>query len=125
MNRRDFLKKTGGIAVFTIVPRHVLGKGLLAPSDQLTKGIIGTGGMGCGHLNYGGTRLIAVCDVDKKHLQQGMNLVTDKLRRTTISGNCWLIPMLILYILLRPLTGTALCRLKLRKQAKISGVRNR
>ena len=45
-NRRDFLKTLGGIAAFTIVPRHVLGNGFIAPSDQLTKGIIGTGGMG-------------------------------------------------------------------------------
>ena len=52
-NRRDFLKTLGGIAAFTIVPRHVLGNGFIAPSDQLTKGIIGTGGMGRGHVDYG------------------------------------------------------------------------
>ena len=51
-NRRDFLKTLGGIAAFTIVPRHVLGNGFIAPSDQLTKGIIGTGGMGRGHRSY-------------------------------------------------------------------------
>jgi myo-inositol 2-dehydrogenase/D-chiro-inositol 1-dehydrogenase len=41
--RRDFLKKTAAAAVaFTIVPRHVLGgPGITAPSDQLTKGIVG------------------------------------------------------------------------------------
>ena len=43
-NRRDFLKTLGGVALFSIVPRHVLGNGYIAPSDQLTKGIIGTGG---------------------------------------------------------------------------------
>ncbi|MDR0749406.1 MAG: twin-arginine translocation signal domain-containing protein, partial [Tannerellaceae bacterium] len=36
-NRRGFLKALGGIAALTIVPRHVLGNGYLAPSDQLTK----------------------------------------------------------------------------------------
>ena len=71
-NRRD-LKTLGGVALFSIVPRHVLGNGYIAPSDQLTKGIIGTGGMGRGHLNYGGTRLVAVCDVDKNHLELGKN----------------------------------------------------
>ena len=71
MNRRNFLKTLGGVALFTIVPRHVLGKGYIAPSDQLTKGIIGVGGMGRGHVNYGGTRLVAICDVDKKHLELG------------------------------------------------------
>ncbi len=42
------------------------------PSDQLTKGIIGVGGMGRGHINYEGTRLLAVCDVDKNHLEQAI-----------------------------------------------------
>lgn len=53
---------------FIIVPRHVLGgPGYLAPSDQLTKAIIGVGGMGQAHLDYSG-RLVAICDVDKHHL---------------------------------------------------------
>ena len=78
-NRRDFLKTLGGVAMFTIVPRNVLGKGYIAPSDQLTKGIIGTGGMGRGHVNYAGTRLVAVCDVDKNHLELGKNLVKEKI----------------------------------------------
>jgi predicted dehydrogenase len=78
-NRRTFLKTMGGLALFTVVPRQVLGKGFVAPSDQLTKGIIGVGGMGRGHLNYGGTRLVAICDVDKKHLALGQALVPDKI----------------------------------------------
>lgn len=83
-NRRDFIKTLGGLAAFTIVPRHVLGQGYIAPSDQLTKGIIGTGGMGRGHVNYAGTRLVAVCDVDDKHLELGKQLVRRKLRHTMI-----------------------------------------
>ena len=44
--RRDFLKKAGGLALLTIVPRSVLGgTKFVAPSDQLTKGIIGVGGI--------------------------------------------------------------------------------
>ena len=78
-NRRNFLKTLGGAALFTIVPRNVLGKGFIAPSDQLTKGIIGTGSMGRGHLSDAGTRLVAVCDVDKNHLELGKALVTDKI----------------------------------------------
>ncbi|MFO7823562.1 MAG: Gfo/Idh/MocA family oxidoreductase [Cyclobacterium sp.] len=68
-SRRTFLKGSllalGGIS---IVPRHVLGKGHLAPSDQLTKGIIGVGGMGRGHFNYAGTKTVAICDVDTRHI---------------------------------------------------------
>jgi len=74
--RRSFLKKTGAaVLAFTIVPRRVLGgKGYIPPSDQLTKGIIGVGGMGKGHFNYEGTRLLAVCDVDRKHLEEAVAL---------------------------------------------------
>jgi myo-inositol 2-dehydrogenase/D-chiro-inositol 1-dehydrogenase len=69
-SRREFIKKSAiAAATFTIVPRFVLGKGYLAPSDQLTKGIIGVGGMGRNHIPYGGTRVVAICDVDKNHLQ--------------------------------------------------------
>ncbi len=78
-NRRNFLKSLGGLALFTIVPRPVLGMGYMAPSDQLTKGIIGVGGMGRGHVNYGGTRLVAICDVDRNHLEAGKNLVKESI----------------------------------------------
>jgi predicted dehydrogenase len=74
MGRRDFLiKSTSATLVFTIIPRHVLGgQNYSSPSDQLTKGIIGVGGMGRGHYEYEGTRLLAVCDVDKNHLNQAL-----------------------------------------------------
>jgi len=69
--RREFLKKSAiAAAAFTIVPRFVLGKGYIAPSDQLTKGIIGVGGMGRNHIPYGNTKVVAICDVDKNHLQE-------------------------------------------------------
>lgn len=73
--RRDFLKKSLiGAAGISIIPRHVLGNGFLAPSDQLTKAIIGVGGMGRGHIPYEGTKLLAVCDVDKTHLQKAIDI---------------------------------------------------
>lgn len=69
-SRRAFLKTSAlAAATFSIVPRHVLGgQGYLAPSDHLTKGIIGVGSMGRGHFQYGGTKTVAICDVDKGHL---------------------------------------------------------
>jgi len=74
LKRREFIRR-GAVAgaAITIVPRHVLGgSGFLAPSDQLTKGIVGVGGMGLGHFNYENTRLLAVCDVDSGHLKRAL-----------------------------------------------------
>jgi len=74
--RRQFLRNSAAIAAgFFIVPRHVLGKGYIPPSDQITKGIIGVGGMGKGHIKYAGTRVVAVCDVDKLHLEEAANMI--------------------------------------------------
>ncbi len=72
INRRTFLKQTAAAAtVFTIVPRRVLGgPGHTPPSEELTKAVIGVGGMGRGHLRYPGARLLAVCDVDRGHLNE-------------------------------------------------------
>jgi len=74
--RRDFLRTgAAAAAAFTIVPRRVLGgQGYLAPSDTLTKAVIGVGGMGRGHLGYPGSVLRAVCDVDRKHLESALEL---------------------------------------------------
>ena len=80
INRRNFIKLLGGATLLTVVPRRVLGgPNHVAPSDQLTKGIIGVGGMGRGHYGYAGTRLVAICDVDKNHLAAGEQLASDKL----------------------------------------------
>jgi myo-inositol 2-dehydrogenase/D-chiro-inositol 1-dehydrogenase len=81
-NRRDFLKKSVAAAAgITIIPRHVLGgRGFLAPSDQLTKAIIGVGGMGQGHITYEGTRLLAICDVDKNHLSETLKKVNPEVK---------------------------------------------
>jgi len=81
-NRRDFLKKSlAAAAGITIIPRHVMGgTGFLAPSDQLTKAIIGVGGMGQGHITYEGTRLLAICDVDKNHLESTLKKVNSEVK---------------------------------------------
>ncbi len=73
--RRGFIiRSTAAGLGLTIIPRHVLGgSGYLPPSDQLTKGIIGVGGMGLGHFGYENTRLLAVCDVDSGHLKKALD----------------------------------------------------
>ena len=74
LKRREFLKTSlSAMALFTIVPRNVLGgSGFIAPSDELTRAIIGTGNMGRSHIAYQDARLIAICDVDRNHLQNGL-----------------------------------------------------
>lgn len=81
-SRREFIKKSALVlGAFAIVPRHVLGgKGFLAPSDTLTKGIIGVGGMGRGHIPYEGTKVLAMCDVDKTHLKDAIALAGGNVR---------------------------------------------
>jgi Predicted dehydrogenases and related proteins len=75
---QKIFKKAGGLALLTIIPRHVLGgRDYIAPSDQLTKGIIGVGGIGKSSYHFTSDkscRLVAVCDVDKNHLQSAVNL---------------------------------------------------
>jgi len=78
-NRRQFLKSLSGMALFTIVPRNVLGRGFTAPSDEITKGIIGVGAMGRSHIRYDNTRVVAMCDVDKNHLANVSKLVKHKI----------------------------------------------
>lgn len=74
ISRRDFLKGAASVAAFTIVPRYVLGgKCYAAPSERLTKAVIGVGGMGMGHLGYPGAKLLAVCDVDENHLKRALD----------------------------------------------------
>jgi predicted dehydrogenase len=63
----------GGAAAFSVVPRSALGgAGRVTPSDTLTHAVIGVGGMGTGHIGYcqsdPGAKLLAVCDVDARHL---------------------------------------------------------
>ncbi len=70
ITRRTFAKSMFAAgSVFSIVPRYVLGgNGHTAPSDELTRAVIGVGSMGQGHLYYPGAKLLAICDVDKGHL---------------------------------------------------------
>ena len=81
-SRRTFLKTVGGIGLFSIVPRNVLGgNGFVAPSDQLTKGIIGVGGIGRSSYHFTSSkecRLVSVCDVDNNHLQSAVKAAKER-----------------------------------------------
>src|SRR5215472_5856856 len=68
-SRREFLQSgAAAAAVFTIVPRHVLGgKGFVAPSDKVNVALIGAGGRGRENVIQGlfpqpDAQIIAVAD---------------------------------------------------------------
>src|SRR5688500_7899520 len=73
LTRRTFFKTSiASLATVSIVPRSVLGgQGFTPPSEVLTRAVIGTGGMGTGHVTSINTacKLLAVCDVDKIRLE--------------------------------------------------------
>lgn len=73
LSRRRFLAGALAGAAFQIVPRRVLGgTGQPAPNDEITRAVIGVGGMGTGHLGYAGARTVAVCDTDAKRVEKAL-----------------------------------------------------
>src|SRR3954468_8297325 len=92
-SRRTFLKTSAAslasFATIAIVPRHVLGgAGFTPPSEILTRAVIGTGGMGMGHVTGINTacKLLALCDVDEKHLQTALKTVAPKPGGADVKG---------------------------------------
>lgn len=68
-SRRIFIKNSAlAFAGISIVPRHVLGKGFIPPSDKLNIAVIGGGGKGFSDAinvwNNGASNIVAICDVD-------------------------------------------------------------
>ena len=65
ISRRTFVSDVGAVAAFTIVPRHVLGRGFRAPSDTLNIACIGVGGRGKEDVKgVAAENIYALCDVD-------------------------------------------------------------
>lgn len=73
-SRRSFIKSSAlaalGGAAFTIVPRRVLGRGFIAPSDKLNIAAVGCGGKADVNIrlafNGGTDNIVALCDVDDR-----------------------------------------------------------
>lgn len=76
-NRRDFIKTTAiAAAAFLIVPRHVLGRGYIAPSDRLSIASIGVGGKGKSDIamfaKSGKATISYLCDVDTRRAAESV-----------------------------------------------------
>ncbi len=75
LTRRQAIKGIAALASISVVPSYVLGlNGKTPPSEQLTRAIIGCGGICGSHLPMPG-KLLALCDVDKGHLNKRMGQV--------------------------------------------------
>ena len=85
MNRRQFVEKAVGVAGASlafpyIVPSSALGaNGAVAPSNRVTMGFIGVGGMGQAHLRpfiyQPDVQVVAVCDPNRWRREQAQHIV--------------------------------------------------
>ena len=84
LNRRQLLSGIAGVLTFPhVVVSSALGKtGTAAPSERITMGTIGVGGRGRQILQalmgHSDCRMLAVCDVDSRRLDQGRDIVNSK-----------------------------------------------
>ncbi len=79
-SRRKFLRNTAtAFAGMYIVPRHVLGRGFIAPSDKLMVASIGAGGKGNDDINHfyktGKANIAFLCDVDDRSAADSRKLL--------------------------------------------------
>jgi predicted dehydrogenase len=73
--RRTFIKSASvAAAAFTIVPRHVLGRGYVPPSDKLNIAAVGCGGKANVNIrlayNNGSDNIVALCDIDERQAKK-------------------------------------------------------
>ena len=90
ITRRKFVEMTAAAGLaFTIVPRHVLGRGYVPPSDKITLAYIGVGTQGIRELlpmlAVPEIQVVAVCDPNKEargYRDWGINYLKDEIRKT-------------------------------------------
>ena len=72
------LKASAAFGAFNIIPAKVLW-GAEAPSNQLTRALIGFGGIAHSenHLPFKGSRLVGLCDPDQLHVADGLKCAED------------------------------------------------
>ena len=90
-NRRKFVKDLTSTALgITIIPRNVMGKGFIAPSDRFNIGVIGLGAQSGGLIErmskISDARIIAGCDVHQKRLNRFRKLIDTQYKKYKIKG---------------------------------------
>src|ERR1039458_8166499 len=80
VSRRQFLAVTGAVlALPTLIPSRVLGA--TSPSERINLAVVGGGNQGNinlkAFLGLKQCQVVAVCDVDKGHLANTVNVVND------------------------------------------------
>ena len=75
ISRRRFVQSTAALAAAPyFIPASAFGA-----NERITLAHIGVGGMGTGHLNFNkdrkDIRIVAVCDVDKRHMETARNIL--------------------------------------------------
>ena len=74
LTRRELVGRAAGLAIPTILPSGIIPmRGRQSPNDRIGIGVIGTGGMGTGHV---APDTVALCDVDEGHLANARKRVT-------------------------------------------------
>ncbi|PYQ93012.1 MAG: oxidoreductase [Acidobacteria bacterium] len=73
ISRRSFVTRVAATgAGLTILPRHILGRGVTAPSDTLNIAAVGVGGQGRANLvSLATENIVALCDVDWDYADRG------------------------------------------------------
>jgi predicted dehydrogenase len=83
--RRKFLSQAAATAAVSIVPRHVLGRGFVPPSDKLNIAGIGVGGMGRANLiNVASQSIVAFCDVDWGYAGKALDRLDSDIERLRV-----------------------------------------
>ena len=72
--RRQFIRQAAAFAGLTIVPRHVLGNGVIPPSEKLNIACVGIGGKGFSDIeSVSSQNIVALCDVDDRQAARAFN----------------------------------------------------
>jgi predicted dehydrogenase len=90
MRRRSFLKTLAASSASLALPNILRAQSVPAPSNRLTLGVIGCGGMGSGHigglLGEDRVQIVAVCDVFRENAEKAKGRIEEAYAQRSASG---------------------------------------